>query len=665
VGPSQHLANVFLFVLEYCSRERAESTQSSHFLQTLSTQFSLPHLLATSSTVVECLFNLPDKLDTSVEQKQYKLQTKHGIELQFSDMKHYNYFRLGLATQLYLLVGAKTMIVQIRDVGPEEEKKLVHLIETCLSILIHQSVVGPSSAKFNEMYCKRLSGIISTVTLTLPSTLFISVIKALLSTNTPLLHAKSLEILSTRAKSGGAEWSAEFEESIISLCPLLLDLTATQPTAWITLHNTAAKIGAKHPACFVPILTKGVVELGSVQGVYGCVEECVRRLGARAVPQLKPLVTQCLSNLEHSVQLLSTTVECLAQFLSPHVKDIVVAVSLNWSDSSKDLMKMLGEHIHLRVLLSALIETAEELSTNNPHCLYGVIETCTVALQVNTPVKIKGHMTVLCELYTKLLSYRHCTTSPLLEVESAVVESFVVLTYKLTEKEFLPLLTQLVQWSEGHNDKATSFYHLCSELANKLKGLFILFAGHIFNNLLDHLKVLAPAKPDQEGEREVKRAKVMVDNDLLKYTLLTTHKILLYDTKGFTTPERFNTLLEPLSNQLLHPEREGYRELVTDHIAPTLSQLPIAANTDHLWKAFNYHILTLSKDDNPKVRISVLTVYSEFVTKLGQDISSLLPDTLPFLSELLEDPDAEVEKMSEDIVKKIEKITGESLDQHL
>ena len=65
------------------------------------------------------------------------------------------------------------------------------------------------------------------------------------------------------------------------------------------------------------------------------------------------------------------------------------------------------------------------------------------------------------------------------------------------------------------------------------------------------------------------------------------------------------------------------------------------------------------------MRKSVLTVYSEFVTKLGQDISSLLPDALPFLSELLEDPDAEVEKMSEDIVKKIEKITGESLDQHL
>ena len=31
-------------------------------------------------------------------------------------------------------------------------------------------------------------------------------------------------------------------------------------------------------------------------------------------------------------------------------------------------MKMLGEHIHLRVLLAALIETAEEISVKDPHC---------------------------------------------------------------------------------------------------------------------------------------------------------------------------------------------------------------------------------------------------------------------------------------------------------
>lgn len=51
--------------------------------------------------------------------------------------------------------------------------------------------------------------------------------------------------------------------------------------------------------------------------------------------------------------------------------------------------------------------------------------------------------------------------------------------------------------------------------------------------------------------------------------------------------------------------------------------------------------------------------------KLGQDYSILLPDTLPFLAELLEDSDSNVEEKTHQIVKAIEDITGESMDQYL
>ena len=66
-----------------------------------------------------------------------------------------------------------------------------------------------------------------------------------------------------------------------------------------------------------------------------------------------------------------------------------------------------------------------------------------------------------------------------------------------------------------------------------------------------------------------------------------------------------------------------------------------------------------------KVRLHVVTVYHEFITRLGQDYSALLPDTLPFLAELLEDSDPEVEEITHTIVKTIEATTGESMDQYL
>lgn len=61
----------------------------------------------------------------------------------------------------------------------------------------------------------------------------------------------------------------------------------------------------------------------------------------------------------------------------------------------------------------------------------------------------------------------------------------------------------------------------------------------------------------------------------------------------------------------------------------------------------------------------MLTIYKEFIERLGQQYSSLLPDSLPFISELLEDSDPEVERTAGDIVRVIEEITGESVDQYL
>ena len=60
----------------------------------------------------------------------------------------------------------------------------------------------------------------------------------------------------------------------------------------------------------------------------------------------------------------------------------------------------------------------------------------------------------------------------------------------------------------------------------------------------------------------------------------------------------------------------------------------------------------------------MVAVYKEFVVKLGQDYSVLLPDSLPFIAELLEDSDPIVEEKTHLIVKAIEDITGESIDQY-
>ena len=56
-----------------------------------------------------------------------------------------------------------------------------------------------------------------------------------------------------------------------------------------------------------------------------------------------------------------------------------------------------------------------------------------------------------------------------IDVEWETIQSFVQLVYKLTEKEFLPLIITLLEWSQGSGDRTVTFYHLMSELSTRLQ----------------------------------------------------------------------------------------------------------------------------------------------------------------------------------------------------
>lgn len=54
----------------------------------------------------------------------------------------------------------------------------------------------------------------------------------------------------------------------------------------------------------------------------------------------------------------------------------------------------------------------------------------------------------------------------------------------------------------------------------------------------------------------------------------------------------------------------------------------------------------------------------EIARKLGEDFMPLLPETVPFLAELLEDEDEVTEKCAQDAVRALEEILGEPLQKY-
>jgi hypothetical protein len=62
-----------------------------------------------------------------------------------------------------------------------------------------------------------------------------------------------------------------------------------------------------------------------------------------------------------------------------------------------------------------------------------------------------------------------------------------------------------------------------------------------------------------------------------------------------TFSPRFDKLLPVLLDLISLPD--------ITHLSPALAQLPVAANSDRLWKQFNFQLLNLSKSLSPMVGV--------------------------------------------------------------
>jgi U3 small nucleolar RNA-associated protein 10 len=95
-----------------------------------------------------------------------------------------------------------------------------------------------------------------------------------------------------------------------------------------------------------------------------------------------------------------------------------------------------------------------------------------------------------------------------------------------------------------------------------------------------------------------------------------------------------------------------------------VAQLAVAASDDILWKQLNYQVLMKTRSDHADQRIFGVKVCVDMAKKLGEDFEPLVPETIPFLSELLEDEDFKVVEACQNGVRELEATVGESLQKY-
>ncbi|KAJ3202365.1 HEAT repeat-containing protein 1 [Dinochytrium kinnereticum] len=107
---------------------------------------------------------------------------------------------------------------------------------------------------------------------------------------------------------------------------------------------------------------------------------------------------------------------------------------------------------------------------------------------------------------------------------------------------------------------------------------------------------------------------------------------------------------------------EEYLDHAVQYIIPCIGHLAVAAGREVYWKPLNKYILNKSRNDDYQIRLVCVKVLHEFYSRLGEEFLVLLPETVPFLAELMEDTEEDVQKACQDLSAEIQKHLGEDLN---
>lgn len=91
---------------------------------------------------------------------------------------------------------------------------------------------------------------------------------------------------------------------------------------------------------------------------------------------------------------------------------------------------------------------------------------------------------------------------------------------------------------------------------------------------------------------------------LIENILKTFSSVFLYDTQNFVNKDRFETIMQPLVDQLENNigGMESLKVRAKNIIIPCVAQFAIATADDSLWKPLNYQILLKTRHNDFEIR---------------------------------------------------------------
>ncbi|KAL3458615.1 hypothetical protein BJX64DRAFT_220279 [Aspergillus heterothallicus] len=564
-----------------------------------------------------------------------------------------------------------------------------------------------------------LSGLFSTLT----TIDFLDTIEALLKRPDDGLRRKVLSLLGARLQQT-PERDGESQMRMLDFLAVLVGIVQSSQDillkhgAVTCIDRIAEKYGKKEPSkvTHAAQVVASASCIGQederirINGIL-CLASMVEVLGQAIIPALPEILNRSIGLLELSLEegninvrlhdavftLFSALFVHLPYMISGSHLDRLLVLSFKSAvsedvddDNRQEALRFMARKVDMATTLASMDRNWQQAVSAGPAATREVLEAVNLSIEKHPKSATMKNLAALSSILFRAFDLRReqavlaaksiFVVSDLEVIEDLFNDVMIKMIYKLNDTTFRPIFTKLVAWAtslpkkdtQGTLARLTTFYRFLQVFFGTLQSIVTGYASYIIDNVAS---VLTTASPNNPATKSLWLAIMGMLRSAFEHD----------QDEFWQSPSHLTKITNPLIAQLRHATSPSTLTIITTETIPTITELAIAADSTDNHKEINSALMRFLRPgssvpfsgsgstskkasaggENPHTRIAALKTQQSLTDHLGEDWLALLPEMLPYISELMEDEDEGVEREVRVWVKQIEGVLGERLDDML
>ena len=358
----------------------------------------------------------------------------------------------------------------------------------------------------------------------------------------------------------------------------------------------------------------------------------------------------------------------LCNYLSPFLKDLVEAIICLDLDEMKIFLSRLASKNEFDQNFNAVILNKSKL---NPLLLYFF----QVTIESGDKLTFADCFKEIIKFFLQIMERNQKYISDI----TTCLKSYILKINEKQLKEIFELLLSYINEKDDNKEYILSNSIIVIQIFNTLLEVIhdIFVEGYFtkYKNVLIQLIHLSNGfifKEDKTTKLGEKRPRSINEGNedfnyfKLSCLLLENIKLNFKYSKGKLLVETQEELFDPVIEQYkLSEDEEKMMNYYDISIQECILEMFKNIQSDDLFKELNDELLNLIREDSYVTKLLVLKTITISLETLKERYLTQIGDIIPYVSELLEDSNTEVKKYAVDLLKFIEKLTGESYQSYL